>query len=325
MEHNWDKYFDTTSEYWVKLQELYKLNEHYPKKKTRGMELHHKFLRCFSKLEGKAPDNNLDNLVLLSGGDHFLAHYYIWKCTNKGYRRYTCRPITLMYKKGLKYLTDDVAEQLANDWTFIVKNDVLAEFNRSRRGKKQSKEHIEAVKAANAKHLVKIINLETGEIYNSRNECPYKCYLGIKPLKNNIYGCPNLIEHNNKCVRKNIYDIVTKCFDVKSMTVDEIYNACAFTFLLLNDIKLNKTFRLIELIKHAYLNDLDIDDICELRKTPHTMTQKRIAANKLNAKNMIGSHWYTNGIDNKRLKDKEPPEGYYRGFTSKTTNLLKEI
>lgn len=32
MEHNWEKYLDTNSEYWSRLQELYKANEHYPKK-----------------------------------------------------------------------------------------------------------------------------------------------------------------------------------------------------------------------------------------------------------------------------------------------------
>lgn len=119
--HNWEKYFDVNSEYWTKLQKLYEINDNYPKKKVRGRELHHKFLRCFSRVEGAPIDNDKENLVSLSCGDHFLAHYYIWKCTNKGYRRYTCRPVILMYKKSFKYITDETAERIAADWSDVLK------------------------------------------------------------------------------------------------------------------------------------------------------------------------------------------------------------
>lgn len=118
--HNWEIYFDVNSEYWTKLQKLYEVNDNYPKTKVRGRELHHKFLRCFSRVEGTPIDNDKENLVSLSCGDHFLAHYCIWKCTNKGFRRYTCRPVILMYKKSLKYITDETAEHIAADWSDVL-------------------------------------------------------------------------------------------------------------------------------------------------------------------------------------------------------------
>ena len=116
MEHNWDKYFDTTSDYWVKLQALYAANEHYPKKVVTGRNLHHKFLRSWSKKDGTAIDNDENNLVSLSLSDHFLAHYYIWKCSLKGYRRMTARSFQLMRKKAVTYCTDETVEMIAKDY-----------------------------------------------------------------------------------------------------------------------------------------------------------------------------------------------------------------
>lgn len=313
--HNWDKYFDTSSEYWDKLQKLYEINDNYPKKKVRGRELHHKFLRCFSRVEGAPIDNDKENLVSLSCGDHFLAHYYIWKCTNKGYRRYTCRPVILMYKKSLKYVTDETAERIAADWSYILTNETLAAYNRSRKGTKQTKEHIEAVRQANSKYWVKVINLETSEIYDNRISCPYKTYLGLKPLKLDEIGWPKLGRSNNKCVRKNIYDIVAKCFDISKMTTDEIFGACLFTWLCLQDIKLTKSFRLIELVKHLYINDLDIDDVCKVYKPKRKITDKVIKANEENAKKRVGGHWYNNGKQVKYFnKGESAPPGWTLGM-----------
>lgn len=116
MEHNWDKYFDTTSECWTKLQALYAANEHYPKKVVKGRNLHHKFLRSWSKKDGTEVDNDESNLVSLSEGDHFLAHFYIWKCANKGYRASAALAVRLMYRKSFKYVTADIAEDIAKVW-----------------------------------------------------------------------------------------------------------------------------------------------------------------------------------------------------------------
>lgn len=117
MQHNWDKYFDTKSEYWEKAQKIYEENDNYPKIVVPGRNLHHKFLRSFSRLEGTEIDNDKENLVSLSEGDHFLVHYYLWKCTNTGYRNRTAMPVRFMYKKAAKYLTDEIAELIAKEWT----------------------------------------------------------------------------------------------------------------------------------------------------------------------------------------------------------------
>lgn len=116
-QHNWEKYFDTETEYWKKIQEIYQENEKYPKVVVSGRNLHHKFLRSFSKLEKTEIDNDPDNLVSLSEGDHFLVHYYLYKCTKPGFRRQTGYPVRFMYKKAAKYLTDDIAELIAKEWT----------------------------------------------------------------------------------------------------------------------------------------------------------------------------------------------------------------
>ena len=116
MEHKWDKYFDTTSECWIKLQALYAANEHFPKKVIKGRNLHHKFLRSWSKKDGVDIDNDDDNLVSLSEGDHFLAHFYIWKSANKGYRASAALAVRMMYRKSFKYITAGIAEDIAKVW-----------------------------------------------------------------------------------------------------------------------------------------------------------------------------------------------------------------
>ena len=121
MQHDWEKYFDTESDYWKKIQKIYRENDNYPKVIVSGRNLHHKFLRTFSKLEGTEIDNDKENLVSLSEGDHFLVHYYLWKCTKKGYKGRTSLPVRFMYKKAAKYLTDEIAELLAKEWTNVKK------------------------------------------------------------------------------------------------------------------------------------------------------------------------------------------------------------
>lgn len=117
MQHNFDKYFDTSSEYWQKVQKIYDENDQFPKVIVKNRNLHHKFMRSFSRLEGTEIDNDKDNLVSLSEGDHFLVHYYLWKCTKQGFRRQTGLPVRFMYKKADKYLTDEIAELIAKEWT----------------------------------------------------------------------------------------------------------------------------------------------------------------------------------------------------------------
>ena len=117
MQHDWGKYFDTNSDYWEKVQKIYKENDNYSKVVVSGRNLHHKFLRTFSRLEGTEIDNDKENLVSLSEGDHFLVHYYLWKCTKAGFRNRTGGAVRFMYKKAAKYLTDDIAELIAKEWT----------------------------------------------------------------------------------------------------------------------------------------------------------------------------------------------------------------
>ena len=122
MQHEWDKYFDTDTEYWRKVQKIYQENEKYPKKIVSGRNLHHKFMRSFSKLEKTPIDNDYDNLVSLDFGSHFLVHYYLWKCAKKGYRSRCACAFTYMRKKMTKYIDDDTVEMMALDYAMIMKD-----------------------------------------------------------------------------------------------------------------------------------------------------------------------------------------------------------
>ena len=174
MEHDFSKYFDIENTYWQKLQELYKANDNYPKVIVHGRELHHKFMRCFSRKEGTPIDNDRDNLVSLSLGDHFLAHFYLWKCTKKGYRQYTARPVSYMYKKAFTSLTEESALLIRDDWDNLKKgsrftNPKLTEFNHTRKGVKQTEEHKAKVRESRQKYDVPIINIITLEKQSKRN------------------------------------------------------------------------------------------------------------------------------------------------------------
>ena len=121
MKHNWENYFDISSEYWLKVEKIYEENESFPKKVVKDRNLHHKFPRSFSKKEGEGVDNDEDNLVSLSLADHFRVHYYLWKSAKKGYRSMMAMAFTLMRKKAVVYATDETIEQIARDYEEAVK------------------------------------------------------------------------------------------------------------------------------------------------------------------------------------------------------------
>lgn len=123
MEHNWSEYFDTESEYWKKVEKIYKESDYFPKVVVKNRNLHHKFPRSFSKKDGTPVDNDKDNLVSLSLADHFLVHYYLWKCCNKkGYRGMMARAFQFMRKKAVIYCTDETVEIIAKDYADAMKD-----------------------------------------------------------------------------------------------------------------------------------------------------------------------------------------------------------
>ena len=140
MNHNWENYFDTESEYWKKIQKIYEENESFPKKVVKDRNLHHKFPRSFSKKDGTEIDNDNDNLVSLSLADHFLVHYYIWKCCKKGYRGMMALAFQYMRKKLIKYASDDTIEALAKDYENIMKE--AAEANKGKHCSDETKKKL---------------------------------------------------------------------------------------------------------------------------------------------------------------------------------------
>ena len=121
MIHNWENYFDISSEYWKKVERIYEENESFTKKVVKDRNLHHKFPRSFSKKDGVDIDNDEDNLVSLSLADHFRVHYYLWKCAKKGYRGMMAKAFVFMRKKMVAYASDETIEQLAKDYENAMK------------------------------------------------------------------------------------------------------------------------------------------------------------------------------------------------------------
>lgn len=140
MKHNWENYFDISSEYWKKVEKIYEDSESFPKKVVKERNLHHKFPRSFSKKDGIDIDNDEDNLVSLSLADHFRVHYYLWKCSKKGYRGMMAKAFVFMRKKMVAYASDETIEQMAKDYEASMK-DVAEAISKANKGKKLSEAH----------------------------------------------------------------------------------------------------------------------------------------------------------------------------------------
>ena len=140
MIHNWENYFDTSSEYWLKVEKIYEENESFPKKVVKDRNLHHKFPRSFSKKDGVDIDNDEDNLVSLSLADHFRVHFYLWKCAKKGYRGMMAKAFIFMRKKAVAYATDETIEQLAKDYEEAMKE--AAEANKGKHPSKETRKKL---------------------------------------------------------------------------------------------------------------------------------------------------------------------------------------
>ena len=142
MKHNWENYFDISSEYWLKVEKIYEDSENFPKKVVKDRNLHHKFPRSFSKKDGVDIDNDEDNLVSLSLADHFRVHYYLWKCAKKGYRGMMAKAFVFMRKKMVAYASDETIEQLAKDYEAAMKEaaEAMKGKHRSEESKKKMRE-----------------------------------------------------------------------------------------------------------------------------------------------------------------------------------------
>ena len=165
MIHNWENYFDISSEYWKKVEKIYEENGSFPKKVVKDRNLHHKFPKSFSKKDGAEIDNDEDNLVSLSLADHFRVHYYLWKCAKKGYRGMMALAFTLMRKKVVIYASDETVEQLARDYEEAMKEAAEA-MSEANKGNKYhlGKHHSEETKK-------KMADAKKGNKYNLGKHC----------------------------------------------------------------------------------------------------------------------------------------------------------
>ncbi len=188
MKHNWDLYFDTSSEYWRKIQKIYEENEKYPKVVVKNRNLHHKFMRSFSKLEKVKIDNDNDNLVSLDLADHYLVHYYLWKCTKTGFRNRTAMAFRLMNNRMQKYVNDEIVELLAQEYKNAKIDCTVSEETRKKLrernlGKKLSEETKRKLSEYHKRNPVKY-----WEGKHQSEESNRKRSEALKGPKNPLYG-----------------------------------------------------------------------------------------------------------------------------------------
>lgn len=151
MTHDFSICFDTKSEYWQRVLDIFAKNEKYEKKVVSNRNLHHKFPRSFSKILGEEVDNDKDNLVSLSIADHFLVHYYYYLLAKKGFRQSMATAFTFMAKKGLKYLAPETAEEMAKDYeeAVVISNRATSERMKGHIQSDETKEKISKTKKEN--------------------------------------------------------------------------------------------------------------------------------------------------------------------------------
>ena len=146
MQHDFSIVFDTENEFWQRVLDIFAANESYPKKKTKGRELHHKFPRSFSKKLSEEIDNSDENLISLSPADHFRVHYYYYILANKGFRQPMALAFQLMVRAPSKQISPATMEEMAIDYEELRREAIVA---RSENIKKWFKENSDAVKLLN--------------------------------------------------------------------------------------------------------------------------------------------------------------------------------
>lgn len=76
------------NEYLDKMLELVERNKYLPvdKKSAKGRQIHHILPRLYFRKNKLEVDNSDSNLISLSLGEHFLIHYYLWRCAKDEYK-----------------------------------------------------------------------------------------------------------------------------------------------------------------------------------------------------------------------------------------------
>ena len=157
MTHDFSIVFDTESEYWQRVLDIFAANETYQKKKTKGRE-------SFSKKLGEDVDNTEENLISLSPADHFRVHYYYYLLAHKGYRQPMALAFQLMVRSPSKHISPATMEEMAFDYEELRREAIVA---RSDEMKKWHKNNPEAVKLKN-KHIKETMN--TSESVQKRSK-----------------------------------------------------------------------------------------------------------------------------------------------------------
>ena len=116
MTHDFSLCFDTENQLWKRVLEIFETNDSFPKKRTKGRELHHKFPRSFSKKLNEKEDNDDDNLISLSPVDHFRIHYYYYVLAKKGFRQPMACAFQLMVRPISKQMSPATMEECAFDY-----------------------------------------------------------------------------------------------------------------------------------------------------------------------------------------------------------------
>jgi hypothetical protein len=105
-----EKCFDIQNPYFLKMMALIAENQQFEKVVTTGRELHHVVFRSYFKKMNLPIDNSPDNLVSLKPRDHFLIHFYGWKCSKKIIRSSAACAFMMMCRTSLKGISDGTVQ-----------------------------------------------------------------------------------------------------------------------------------------------------------------------------------------------------------------------
>lgn len=166
MGHDYSQVFDTNLPEWGEIQNIFKANEHYPKKKTKHRILHHKFPRAFSRLLGVAIDNDEDNLISLPIDKHFMVHFYYYRIAKSQFKPRMALAFSYMMNISfdeLSNISKETAEILSKDY---AKNqeDICKLIGNIHKGSKRSPEALCNMRKAQQKrfkdHISKPLSAE---------------------------------------------------------------------------------------------------------------------------------------------------------------------
>lgn len=187
--------FDETNEYYTKLLDL--INSAFDRQKIKesGFEIHHIVPRSFFKKKGIPVDDSFYNKVKFTCEEHYMAHYYCYKCAKPIIKRSMVFALHLMSVTAASRRDDFDAEALAkmygecrSDLTYVFKQNKMPVLTPEKR--KEVHKRAMETRSKNTAYKKQLSERMKGNIINKGN---LKFNLMQINLMTNLHnlGCTN--------------------------------------------------------------------------------------------------------------------------------------